>query len=189
MTVEPPPLAGFREGTLTDFRRLVVADWDAVRRRTGRLGPYLFPYATATALYRLSRFLRLRGRVGSARGVAWLNQALTGAELEPLACVGPGFQLAHTDGVLLGQGVSAGRNLTLHGQVLLGSTSGESRARPSSGFPTLGDDVTIYAKASVLGPVVIGDGAVIGAHALVLDDVPEGAVAKGVPARSDERRD
>lgn len=185
MSVEPPPLADFNEGTLRDLRRLVGADFDAVRQRTGRLGPYLFPHATATALYRFSRFLRLRGHVRSARAVAWANQTLTGAELEPLACVGPGFQIAHTDGVLLGQGVRAGRNLTLHGQVLLGSTSDESRARPSSGFPTLGDDVMIYAKASVLGPVQIGDGAVIGAHALVLDDVPPGAVAKGVPARSE----
>jgi serine O-acetyltransferase len=94
--------------------------------------------------------------------------------------VGPGFVIAHTSGVVLGQGTRAGRDLFLHGGVLLGSTP--------NGFPTIGDDVTVYAKASILGPIHVGDRAVIGAHALVLDDVPPDSTARGVPAVSFPRQ-
>lgn len=65
--------------------------------------------------------------------------------------------------------------------MLLGAV-GESGGSFRAGKPRLGDGVTLYAKSSVLGPVVVGDGARIGAHALVLRDVPAGQVAKGVPA-------
>jgi serine O-acetyltransferase len=70
--------------------------------------------------------------------------------------------------------------LFIHSGVVLGSVLDER----ASGFPTIGDDVAIYAKASVIGPIAVGDRATIGAHALVLDDVPAGMVARGVPARS-----
>ena len=49
--------------------------------------------------------------------------------------------------------------------------------------PSIGDDVFVYAGAKVLGDVTVGDGACIGANAVVLEDVPAGATAVGVPAR------
>ena len=49
--------------------------------------------------------------------------------------------------------------------------------------PTLGDRVVVGAGAKILGPVWIGDGAQIGANAVVINDVPAGAIAVGVPAR------
>jgi serine O-acetyltransferase len=180
----PAPLDDFREGAVTGLLALLRADAAATRTRRGRLGPFLYPNYLATATYRLARFARLRGAVALARMIAGIGQWLTGAELEPIAVVGPGFVIAHTNGVILGQGVRAGRNLYLHGGVLLGSTSNESRTRATSGFPTVGDDVTVFAKASVLGPIHVGDRAVIGAHALVLRDVPPDSTARGVPAVS-----
>jgi len=49
--------------------------------------------------------------------------------------------------------------------------------------PTLGDNVVVGAGAKILGPVWIGDGAQIGANAVVITDVPAGAIAVGVPAK------
>ena len=49
--------------------------------------------------------------------------------------------------------------------------------------PVLGDNVSVHAGAKVLGAVAIGDGARIGANAVVLHDVPAGCTAVGVPAR------
>lgn len=49
--------------------------------------------------------------------------------------------------------------------------------------PTIGKNVTICAGAKVLGGVTVGDGAVIGANAVVLSDVPANALAVGVPAK------
>jgi serine O-acetyltransferase len=184
MFQEPAPLGDFQEGAIRGLLALLRADAVATRIRRGRLGPFLYPNYLATAMYRFARLARLRGSVAVARLIAAIGQGLTGAELDPIAVVGPGFVVAHTNGVILGQGVRAGRNLYLHGGVLLGSTSNESRARATAGFPTLGDDVTVFAKASVLGPIHVGDRAVIGAHALVLEDVPPDSTARGVPAVS-----
>jgi serine O-acetyltransferase len=156
--------------------RLLTVDAVALRTRMGRVSAYAFPQFTAVALYRLSRLLRLRGHRMLARLVFWLNQFLTGAEMEPIAVAGPGLVLAHTHGVLLGQQSCSGANLFVHGGVLLGSTS--------EGFPRIGDGVVLYAKASVIGPVLVGDGAIVGAHALVLTDVPPMHIARGVPANS-----
>lgn len=95
-----------------------------------------------------------------------------------------GAFLEHPQGVVIADGVVAGRDNVIGAVVLLGATAYESRTQPRHGYPTLGDDIYIWAKPSVIGPVQIGDGAVVGAHALVLEDVPAGAVARGMPARN-----
>jgi serine O-acetyltransferase len=152
-------------------------------RRTDHdlLLPYLFPHLFSVAAYRLAHALGRRGLSPLARLIQILSLTLTGAELDWRAEIGPGLFLEHPQGVEVGDGVVIGRDVVLGLGVLLGSTA----HRPSkTGFPTIGNGVEIWAKASVLGPVHVGDGAVIGAHALVLHDVPAGAVARGVPAQA-----
>ena len=122
-----------------------------------------------------------RGLAPLARLIQIISTTLTGAELDWRARIGPGLFLEHPQGVEIGDGVQTGENVVLGLGVLLGSTF----HRPSkTGLPTIGDSVEIWAKASVLGPVYVGDHAVVGAHALVLHDVPPGAVARGVPAQA-----
>jgi serine O-acetyltransferase len=151
-------------------------------RRTDHelLLPYLFPHLFAVACYRAAHALGMRGLAPLARLLQIVALTLTGAELDWRAEIGPGLFLEHPHGVEIGDGVVTGSNVVLGLGVLLGATF----HRPSrTGFPTIGDNVEIWAKASVLGPVHVGDGAIVGAHALVMHDVPPGAVARGVPAR------
>lgn len=168
------------------FKDALHRDVEQLRKMRYRVAPFLFPHLTAVLLYRIAVELRRSGLAVPARAVTMLNQALTGAELDPAAQIGPGLTFAHTDGVVVGMGVVAGADLSLYGGTLLGSNFGESRTNPRWGHPVIGDGVTVYSKASVIGPVRIGDGACIGAHALVLTDVPAGCVAKGVPATAGE---
>jgi serine O-acetyltransferase len=98
-----------------------------------------------------------------------------GAEIHPAARIGPGLNLSHSVGVVIGHEVVAGADLTLFQGVTLGHGS-----RP--GQPCLGDRVRVFAGAKVLGGVVVGHDAVIAAGAVVVDDVPARHLAAGVPA-------
>ena len=99
---------------------------------------------------------------------------LYGLEIAPAAEVAGGLYIAHPVGCVL-HAKSIGENVTVVGQVTFG-------ARSSPDWPRIGDDVYLGIGARVLGGIAIGSGAVIGANAVVIHDVPPGAVAIGIPA-------
>jgi serine O-acetyltransferase len=88
---------------------------------------------------------------------------------------GPGFVLIHATGVVINGLVSGGSNVSIEHQVTIGAEGRRS--------PVLGQGVFIGAGAKIIGPVTVGNGARIGANAVVVHDVPEYATAVGVPAR------
>ncbi|KND57143.1 Serine acetyltransferase [Candidatus Paraburkholderia schumanniana] len=79
-------------------------------------------------------------------------------------------------GIVVHRSAVLGNNIVTAPNVVIGG-----RGRP--GAPVIGDDVLIGAGACVLGPLMIGKGAKIGANAVVLSDVPPGATVIGAPAR------
>lgn len=155
---------------------LLRADAVALRDHRHRFLPFVFPNFAAVAAYRFARALREHRLAVPARFVTMVSQALTGAEIDPGARIGPGLSLAHTHGIVVGEGVEAGSGLRLYSGVVLGSTNNERRGW---GHPTLGDDVVIWTKATVAGPVHVGDRAQVGAHALVMRDVEADGLAVG----------
>lgn len=117
------------------------------------------------------------GRV-AARFVRLWARALSGCYLSEAATIGGGLRMPHPTGVVVGEGVIVGKDATIFQNVTLGSGDVAAGA-----YPELGDNVTIFANAVVVGRVRIGDGARIGAGAIVLKDVPAGRTAVGNPAR------
>jgi serine O-acetyltransferase len=113
---------------------------------------------------------------------ALVNFVLFGLEVPPRLPIGPGLVLTHTQGTILGA-ASIGTNVTLYQQVTLGAR-GMDFAYTLSLRPVLEDDVIVSAGAKVLGGLILGQGCVVGANAVVLSDVPPGYVAMGVPARN-----
>ncbi|QYY36574.1 serine acetyltransferase [Ruficoccus sp. ZRK36] len=87
----------------------------------------------------------------------------------------------HPVGIVIGHSVVMGNNCAIYQNVTLGTK--ETRNAHSTAYPKLGDNVTIYPNALVIGDIRIGDNAVIGAGAVVLHDVPANGVAVGNPAR------
>jgi serine O-acetyltransferase len=100
---------------------------------------------------------------------------LTGSDIDVRARFGLNLRLPHPNGVIIHGDVVIGDDCMLMQQVTLGQLA-------ENGVPALGSRIYVGSGAKVLGPVRIGDGAQIGANAVVLKDVPAGATAVGVPA-------
>jgi serine O-acetyltransferase len=88
---------------------------------------------------------------------------------------GPGLVLIHSTGVVINGQVKGGSNIYIEHQVTIGAE------RRSS--PIIGNDVFIGAGAKIIGAVTIGDGARIGANAVVVDDAPPYSTVVGIPAK------
>lgn len=102
---------------------------------------------------------------------------VVGIHLHPKTQIGPGLYIAHFGGIWINPRVTIGSQCNMAHGVTIGAPAG------SRGAPVLGDRVWIGAGAVITGPVSIGSGAVIGANSLVASNLPENAVAVGVPAR------
>lgn len=139
-----------------------------------------YPGFHAMLLHRLAHFLWACKLKLIARVVSTLSRLLTGIEIHPAAIIGRYCFIDHGMGVVIGETTIIGNRVTLYQGVTLGGISTDKIKR----HPTLGDDVIVGAGAKLLGPVVVGDGARIGANAVVLTDVPEGAIYVGIPARA-----
>lgn len=101
------------------------------------------------------------------------------AELDAYCKIGAGLRLPHgANGIVIHKESVIGNNVTIYHQVTLGG-----RNALDSKPPTLENNVEVFAGAKILGSVTVGEGATIGANAVVIKDVPARCVAVGVPAR------
>jgi len=102
-----------------------------------------------------------------------------GIELPYSARVGRRVVIEHQSGIVIHGNCVIGDGCYIRQNVTLGVRSLDDL----TSAPTLGNNVNVGAGAVILGPVVVGDGAWVGANAVVLKDVPAGALAVGVPAK------
>jgi serine acetyltransferase len=102
-----------------------------------------------------------------------------GIELPYSARLGRRVKIEHQSGIVIHGSAVIGDDCILRQDVTLGN---RSLSHPLEA-PRLGNRVSVGAGAKILGPIVIGDEAQIGANAVVQLDVPPGAIAVGVPAR------
>lgn len=140
----------------------------------------LYPCIHALISYRISHFFYKHRKFFLARLVSQLSRFFTGIEIHPGATIGKGLFIDHGMGVVIGETAEIGDNVTLYHGVTLGGTGKDSGKR----HPTIEDDAIIGTGAKVLGPIVIGKAAKIGANAVVLQNVPSGATAVGVRAKN-----
>ena len=138
-----------------------------------------YPGLHALTLHRCAHWLWGQRLRWMARFVSHLVRWLTGIEIHPGATIGRRVFIDHGMGVVIGETAVIGDDCTLYHGVTLGGTSWNKGKR----HPTLEPGVVIGAGAKVLGPITVGKGAKIGSNAVVVRDVPPGAVAVGIPAR------
>jgi serine O-acetyltransferase len=106
---------------------------------------------------------------------------ITQIQLPVAAKIGPGLYLPHLGTIVVGSGSVVGRNCTIAHGVTIGHAGG--RSRTGRGNPVIGDRVYIGPGAIVIGPITIGNDALIGAGAVVVKSVPPRGVVAGNPAR------
>ena len=122
-----------------------------------------------------------------ARIISQFSRFLTGIEIHPKAKIGENLFIDHGMGVVIGETSEIGNNVTIYHMVTLGGISPSINSddqRNSKRHPTLMDNVVVGSGAQVLGPVIVGKNAKIGANAVVTKDVPENAVMVGIPAKN-----
>ena len=134
----------------------------------------------AVWIYRVAHlFWKLRLKLIS-KIIMNIGKFLTGVEIHPAAKIGKNLVIDHGVGVVIGETAIIGDNVLLYHQVTLGGTGNETGTKR---HPTICDNAMIAAGAKILGDIHIGNGAKVGANAVVLKDVPPGATAVGIPAR------
>src|SRR5688572_17162006 len=138
-----------------------------------------YPGLHALYVHKLASWFWRRGLRWFGRFASHIGRIVTGIEIHPGAQIGRRVFIDHGMGVVIGETAEVGDDVTLYHGVTLGGTSWGKGKR----HPTLGNGVVIGAGAKVLGPIMVGDGAKIGANAVVVKDVPANAVVVGVPGR------
>ena len=136
-----------------------------------------YPGIHALILHRVSATL-LRAEIPVLpRLLSHVGRCLTGIEIHPGAQISSPCLIDHGMGVVIGETARIGQRCHLHQGVTLG---GASRRRAQR-HPMFGDDVLVGAGASIIGAVTVGDGARIGAGAVVVSNVPKYSTVVGVP--------
>jgi serine O-acetyltransferase len=147
-----------------------------------------YPGLHAIMLHRISHGLWRRGLRFAARWLSYLARMLTQIDIHPGATIGQRFFIDHGCGVVIGETAVIGNDVTLYHGVTLGGVSWN----PGKRHPTLCDGVMVGAGAKILGPVIIGPTARIGANSVVIHDIPGSVTVVGIPGRvvipEDQRR-
>lgn len=136
-----------------------------------------YPGFKAVAIHRIGHFLLQQGVPYIPRMLNEIVHSDTGIDIHPGAEIGDSFFIDHGTGVVIGETTVIKDNVKIYQGVTLGALSFPKDAcgmllRDIKRHPTIENNVTIYANASVLGPITVGEGSIIGSNAWVKEDIP-----------------
>ncbi|MFM1897688.1 MAG: hypothetical protein RLZZ385_2762 [Pseudomonadota bacterium] len=130
-------------------------------------------------VHRLAHFLWQNNRRDLALFMQSRNSEVFGVDIHPACVIGRGIMFDHATGIVIGETSVIEDNVSIMQQVTLGGTGNEQGDR----HPKIRSGVLVAAGAKVLGNIVIGEGAKVGAGSVVLSDVAPHTTVVGVPAR------
>ena len=131
----------------------------------------------ATIDYRIAHWFYRRRCFFIARAISQWSKMWTGIEIHPGATIGRRLVIDHGTGIVIGETTIIGCHVKLYQGVTLGalSTKGGQKLRDVRRHPTIGDNVTIYSGASILGgETVIEEGVVIGGNSFITQSIKKG---------------
>ena len=175
-----------------NFFKLVFSDLKAAKNRDPAARSYIEVLLTYSGFHAIffhrfcNKLWKLKLKTIS-RFISNISRIITSIEIHPAVEIGEGFFIDHGAGLVIGETTIIGKNVTIYQQATLGGISpsiNSNEQREVKRHPTLKDNVVVGSGAQVLGPVIVGKNAKIGANAVVTKDVPENAVMVGIPAKN-----
>ena len=138
-----------------------------------------YPCITAIAIHRIAHELYLKEVPLIPRIMSECAHTKTGIDIHPGAKIGKNFFIDHGTGVVIGETSVIGNNVKIYQGTTLGALSfpKDERGRIIKGgkrHPTIEDNVTIYAEATILGDITIGKGSIVGGNVWIKESVPPG---------------
>ena len=170
---------------MNDYLQSIIDRDPAAKSKSSIILTY--PGVKAVFFHRIANFFSVAKFDLVARMISQFSRFLTGIEIHPKANIGKNLFIDHGMGVVIGETSEIGDNVTIYHMATLGGISpsiDSNNQRNVKRHPTLKDNVVVGSGAQVLGPVVVGKNAKIGANAVVTKDVPENAVMVGIPAKN-----
>ncbi len=170
---------------MNDFLESIIKRDPAARSKLSLILTY--PGVKAVFFHRIANFFSIAKFHLVARIISQFSRFLTGIEIHPKAKIGKNLFIDHGMGVVIGETSDIGDNVTIYHMATLGGIApsiNSDNQRNIKRHPTLKENVVVGSGAQILGPVVVGKNAKIGANAVVTKDVPENAVMVGIPAKN-----
>jgi len=172
-------LPAIRKVTVTDIQALL--DGDPAAQSSDEI-LLAYPGLRATLVYRLAHFLWNEGCRLTARMLHEYIHSRTGIDIHPGATIGERFCIDHGTGIVVGETCVIGNNVKLYQGVTLGALSVSRELAGEKRHPTIEDDVTIYAGATILGgKTTIGRGSIIGGNTWVVKSVDPATIVENAP--------
>jgi len=169
-------LPAVREALVVDADAILVGDPAATTFEEVVLA---YPGFLTTAVHRLSHELYRLGVPLFPRLMSEWSHRETGIDIHPGAEIGRGFAIDHGTGVVIGETSAIGDRVRIYQGVTLGALAVSKRMANRKRHPTIGNDVVIYANATILGGnTVIGDGSIIGGNVWLTSSVPSRSVVQ-----------
>ncbi len=170
---------------MNDFLESIIKRDPAAKNKLSIILTY--PGVKAVFFHKIANFFSIAKFDLIARIISQFSRFLTGIEIHPKAKIGKNLFIDHGMGVVIGETSDIGDNVTIYHMATLGGISpsiNSNNQRNIKRHPTLMDNVVVGSGAQILGPIVIGKNAKVGANAVVTKDVPENAIMVGIPAKN-----
>ena len=169
--------------SFTTFSKLIKADYSRINNRSSNLLIILFkalfyPPLSAVINFRLSSFFYSINLKSFSKFYYLKNFREYGIDILPITKIGPGLLFPHPNGIIVSGWAAIGENCTILHQVTIGIKNLDSNLAP-----IIGNHCTIMSGAKILGNILISNGVVIGANAVVIKNADKNSILVGVPAK------
>jgi serine O-acetyltransferase len=171
---------GFRDLVFSDLAR--YRPWEKPTWMGVAMRCLSNPGMIASVILRAQQMAMRKGRVRLAFLLRTVGMTLVSADFVPGMDIGPGLMMPHPCGVVIGNGLRIGANVSFGGGVTAGVKQPDVMPE-DDGYPTICDGAIVLANAVLVGPVTVGMHAQVGANSVLLADAPDYAVMFGMPAR------